>query len=510
MRSIPALVLLLGAGCASVRMPPPAAPIAITATVPAPPEAPVTVTMEGEFGSAASFDVRCAPSVVGAYRPFRFGPFIGNLRAWDRDGAPLAVEGTGEGRWRIQGPLARLAWEVDAARTEREIGDLNASIHRRDGHTMLSGYATHLIVAGAERRPYSVRYEVPEGWRVATSLPQEPDGTYRAAHVLELLDEPAMLGTRFRSVEVPHPHVPSRVHVFEEAREAGDRLLQRLVKSQQLAASAVAALGWPALSRPYHVFFEVFTPRPGVEYGWALEHGHSFQGCDRFESDLSLVTSSDRLAYHVTHHVLHAWLPRRLFTDRLDPWRQLEGDTSGFVWFAEGFAQYLAFVGLARAGAVPRERVLEMLVSRFAGPAQHDMPAAPASLTALSEAIGSGDHALWRNHYALGGLFALQLDQELAAAGRPRLNEALLGLFDRHPGGVAEVSFETAFTEAAGLDVRDLFARHVRGTAPPPLYEILEPLGVDFSGGRAKVRPEPTAPWPAQRLRDHLFSRPPE
>src|SRR6185503_6006325 len=105
-----------------------------------------------------------------------------------------------------------------------------------------------------------------------------------------------------------------------------------------------------------HVFFELRKPAPGHKLGWALEHGQSFQAVDQLtlENDPGLV-------YHLVHHMLHAWIPRRLYTDALHPARQILGTPSGTIWFAEGFPQYLAFVGMARAQVPQTKFVLFQL-----------------------------------------------------------------------------------------------------------------------------------------------------
>jgi predicted metalloprotease with PDZ domain len=215
-----------------------------------------------------------------------------------------------------------------------------------------------------------------------------------------------------------------------------------------------------------------------------------------------------RISYHFTHHLLHAWIPRRLFTDRLDPWRQLEGEPSGFVWFAEGFAQYLAFVGLARTGALSPVDALRMMAARFAIPLQENIPPTPVTMTGLSRVLCEGDHSHWRYNYALGGLLALWLDLKLHDSGRPGLPEAMLRLFEQHAPGIPEDHFEAALSQSSGFDATVLFAAHVRGPEPLPISQILGAIGAVHGGSRPLIAPDPEVSPEIRRRRERLLSPP--
>jgi predicted metalloprotease with PDZ domain len=449
-------------------------PIRVTVSIGKEPSSPVHVSYEGEFGTTREHRIRAAPAVVGAYEKFPFGRFIRELEVRDDRGLALPLSEESEGVWLVRGHLARLSYEIDAAKAEREIADFLVTSHRREGFTLLSGYATYLLVGGAEHREHQVAFEIPAGWRVATALPGEGPGPYRARDALELLDEPAALGTGFTSATARHGGALSLVHAYADPPAKAQEFLPRFVAAQEKALASAAALELPVLEGdlPYHVFLEIVRPVESRDLGWALEHGRSFQGAYALDA---VPTDPDRLAYHFTHHLLHAWLPRRLFTDRLDPRRQLEGEASEFIGFAEGFAQYLAFVGLARAGALEPQVALERLQRRFVPPYLENAPPEPRSITAHSLALSRGEKAHWGYGYAQGGLLALWLEEKLLACDPPRasLSVVLRRLHERHPRGLPEDRFEALFEETSGLDVSEIFRRHVRGAEPLPIEEIL-------------------------------------
>jgi len=465
---LPLLLAVCGLGPGNGR-------IAVTVTVPEDPAAAIRVVYEGRFHPAPIRTVRAAPAVVGAYERFPFGRFVRNLEARDEHGRRLSVSPAGEGVWTVAGPLARLSYEVDAAAGEREISDFLASTHRRDGFTRLSGTATFLLVEGVGGKSFDVTVEAPDGWRVATGHNWNPLRGAFSAGQLSLLDEPIAVGTRFVSGIARHGETVSHVHVYADPPARAEDFLQRFVEAQEKALAAAAALELPVpFGRAlYHVFIEIVRPVEGRELGWALEHERSFQGAFALDD---VPADPDRLAYHFTHHVFHTWIPRRLFTDRLDPFRLLEGEPSEFVWFAEGFAQYLAFVGLAKAGVFEPKTALERLEQRFVPPYRENAPPEPRSMTAHSRALSAGEKTHWRYGYAQGGLLALWLEEKLHAMGpdSPSLSQVLWRIFDREDGAdLREDEFESFFREASGLDVTEIFRCHVRGAEPLPVEEIL-------------------------------------
>lgn len=261
------------------------------------------------------------------------------------------------------------------------------------------------------------------------------------------------------------------------------------------------------------MFFELRKPVPARDLGWALEHGNSFQAVDEINA---LDKATPGLVYHLAHHMLHAWIPRRLYTDALQPMRQLRGRPTRAIWFAEGFAQYLAFVGMAKAGVAETPVVLQMLARRFATPYTKMAPETRRSMTERSLELSTGKHDEWFFGFAEGALLAMWLDEQLRAQkpdgdGLPGAMRALAAAWpeldsEGHAGpGIPEDQFEAAFAKASGLDVAEVFARHVRGTDPLPLDQILDAAGIVRSdkGFRALA---PDALTPAQAaFRTHAF-----
>lgn len=166
----------------------------------------------------------------------------------------------------------------------------------------------------------------------------------------------------------------------------------------------------------YLVIFELYPPSfAGV--GWALEHRVrtfcktlNFHPCNFWYQLVFLLTQNSfqamdssglgnawdnvpRLAYHMTHHMMHSFhIPRVIVSFALASIQtfllmnfyfllscgkvtnvvsslyvssSVDGENTPFVFYAEGFAQYLAFQALGRTGRIPLNVTLEMLAYRY-------------------------------------------------------------------------------------------------------------------------------------------------
>ena len=491
---------------ATVATPEPA--IRVQLEVPEQPEQPLRVTVQGTFHRDRTV-IRAAPAAVGGYQPIPFGRFIGGVTAFDAGGQPLPVTVVTEGEWLVQGALARLHYEVLTRLQDENLFDLTLSTHRRPGHGLISGYATHVMVEGFAKRRHELTVVVPRGWRVASALPRLEGELPRfaASGSLELMDEPLMVGTVFQTRVIPATAgaVGGAVHLYSADPAHSAAQLDALAKASEQATRGIRQLGLPALDRPYHVFVEMFPPVEGRQYGWAMEHGHSMVA---LETEGAYRSADVKLTYHLAHHMLHSWIPRRLYTESLRPEAQLRGGATPALWFAEGLSQYLTLVALSRAGVVAPDRALQLLAERFARLYIESAPPTPRSMAEHSRIVCGGEHEYWRYGFAAGALLAFLIDQEMhrASGGGDGLPEAMSQLFGDwrdHARGIPDQRLARVLGEAGGVDLAPWFAAHVDGATPLDVAAILAPLGILPEGDRFVVAPAP--PAPVQVLRDAIF-----
>lgn len=473
------------------------------------PEEPLLVQLSGNFGKAEGRELGMAPGMPGAYQTFSFLPHVHNLRAWNHLRQVLDVERDPDtSRWRISGlgELALVEYEVDTAGADRSIGDPNVLSRRGPGYAWLNGYQILLTMPGDHQVPHVVDLVLPHGWAVATSLPKTSEGFWRAQNAFEFRDEPLLLGNGFLHQKIGEAEPARNVYVQAAPGVRGTAILGRLTRAARHSVAGIQALGLPGPRRPYAMLFDVQYPPDGSDWNWALEHGHSFHS---LHGPSLLEWSDSRLIYHMIHHQLHAWVPRRLYTDQLHPIRQLNAEVSQFLWFAEGFPQYLAVCALAKSKGVDRKTALTLFAERFAkvyADRPHQSRMAPSR---LSEVLCQGDHRYLDVQYATGALLALWMDSELRRETPERgLVEVLRDLsrdWADHPHGIPEDEFVDILSDLGKYDFRPIFEKHIFANRPLPLDLILERVGIVQDGAEFIVLPDAEVSQQVRLLRHLSF-----
>ena len=110
----------------------------------------------------------------GGYSLVSYDGTVEHVKSVSADGTTLAVTRDAYGpRWTLGKAgerVARVAYEVDVTRMEREIHDAVAASKVRPRYAGFLGYSVLAYVDGEERRPASLEVRAPEGWPVLTTL----------------------------------------------------------------------------------------------------------------------------------------------------------------------------------------------------------------------------------------------------------------------------------------------------------------------------------------------------
>ena len=500
--------------------------IQVRLSVPEDQRAPLAVEMSGPLGQARGRVLSMARGAIGAYRPIAFHRHVVGLGAWNAQGETLAVAGLPDGTWRIEssGELHRVTYGVELDSMGQGSGDLLTATRRQSGYLTLVGYGVFMAIEGARGWPHAVELVLPEEWAkggprggpVSWALPRDERGRYRANSWLELADEPALLGRDIHA----RGEGERFVHVAAADRKRRESTASVLADALAASREGIEALGFPGRQGRFHVLYELFDPDAGDgaaghrRLGWALEHGLSFHGVDSIAGVAE--NFSARLVYHVIHHELHTLIPRRLYSDRLHPDRQIAAEPTELIWFAEGLVQYLACLALARSFQARGQRgvdiALRVVANRFAATYLDGGPPGSPSLAEHSLALCAGDHTHWRWHFAAGGLIALWLDATMRSGenGQRGLLEALLDLYREwadHQAGIPEPRFVEVLARACGPGAEAILDRHVRAGEPLPVDAILAGAGIVRDNRAFEIVPASQLDARAARFRQKMLGR---
>jgi predicted metalloprotease with PDZ domain len=356
---------------------------------------------------------------------------------------------------------------------------------------MINGAPTFLTLVERAARPHEVRVELPASWkRVETPLMPIAGAAnaFRADDFDTLVDSPIIIGnpiTRDFTVDGKR-----HVVLFEgdTAFADVDRAVADVQKIVQAGRSVMGSLPYP------HYYFMTMV----TEGGGALEHKNGYLGMT------GRYFTRSRGAYMgwlgtLAHEYFHAWNVKRLRPVELGPFDYENENYVKTLWVAEGFTDYYASI-LPRRGAVStRDEFLDELSSQIEQvqtvPGRLVTPVNMASFDTWIKQYRPDENTanMSVNYYPKGAVIAFLLDAKIRKAtnGARTLDTGMQWAMQRYSGekGYTPAQFYAVMSEAAGVDLKDWFAKTAESTDELDYSEMLEYYGLRFRPVDPKTQP---------------------
>ncbi len=300
-------------------------------------EAEVRATFTGVH--TPGLEVVMSRSSPGRYALHEFAKNVYNFRATDGAGKALEVSRPSPYQWNIAGHKGTVVVEyaLFGDRADGTYDGIDAT------HAHLNIPATFAWAHGFEKRPIAVKFDFPDdsGWKVATQLIPNPDGTWTAPNLDWFMDSPVELGpVTMPEWSVSDAHFRLALHhagTPEEA-EAYARMCEAVVTEAEGVFGA-----FPKYDDGRYTFLVDYLPYVN---GDGMEH-----------RDSTIVTGTHDLKSSaqwsigtVSHEFFHSWNVERIRPKSLEPFDFERANMSGELWFAEGFTSYYGELILKRAG----------------------------------------------------------------------------------------------------------------------------------------------------------------
>ncbi|HQQ71231.1 MAG TPA: peptidase M61, partial [Alicycliphilus sp.] len=339
-------------------------------------------------------------------------------------------------------------------------------------------------------------------WSLATGLtPEQVNaagfGRYRARDYDELADCPVEMGrfwsTQFVAGGVPHRFiVAGAAPSFDGARLARD--------AQRICEEAIRF--WHGEERPPFDNYLFMLNVVNDGYG-GLEHRNSTALiCGR--RDLPRLGQSDKdiqasegyttLLGLISHEYFHAWNVKRLRPAEFAHYDYDQENYTALLWFFEGFTSYYDDLLLRRAGLLDHAGYLKLLTKAInqmlQTPGRLVQSVAQASFDAWVKYYRPDENTpnATVSYYTKGALVALCLDLALRREGRATLDDVMRALWRRTGGGpMAEADLLAVLQELSGRDWSDEIAQWVHGTEDLPLAELLAAHGITVQAEPAQT-----------------------
>nr|WP_314545483.1 PDZ domain-containing protein [uncultured Massilia sp.] len=451
--------------------------------------------------------------IPGSYMIREFARNIVRIRA-ESNGTAVALTKLDKHSWKaapVAGPLT-LHYEVYA-------WDLSVrAAHLDQTHGFFNGTSVFLCAHGQEAAAHHVDIQRPadpatKNWRVATSLPELQAkrygfGTYAAVDYDELIDHPVEMGDfalgGFTAHGIRHDIViTGRVPNLDMARLEQD--LKAICETQ-------IAFFEPKTKKAPMDRYVFLTMAVGDGYG-GLEHRASTALiCSRADLPTTAApkTAEPNEGYTkflglCSHEYFHTWNVKRIKPAVFAPYDLQVENYTPLLWLFEGFTSYYDDLMLVRSGIISEATYFKLLgktvASVLRGSGRTKQSIAESSFDAWSKYYRQDENApnAIISYYTKGSLVGLAFDLTIRAktGGAKSLDDVMLALWERYgrdfyqggARGVTEQEVEALFDEVAGVRLKSIFERYIRGTEDIPLAKLYAPFGIKVTEERKSSKP---------------------
>ena len=285
---------------------------------------------------AGTLDVMMSRTSPGRYALHEFARNVYDVQIDDGAGRPLAVERPDPSQWSVTNHrgTVRVRYKV--------FGDVVDGTHLAidSTHAHVNIPAALMWARGLEMRPARVTFDAPAEWKIATQLhPTSNPRTFTAGTLSYLVDSPVELSAfTLRSFTVDREF---RLALHHDGSDAdADRFAAALAKIVREQRAVFGEL--PSFEQPY-TFIADFLP-------WAASDGMEHRNSTILTEPARLRVPDEQLGALSTasHEFFHSWNVERIRPHSLEPFKLDAPNTSGELWFAEGFTSYYGGLTLKR------------------------------------------------------------------------------------------------------------------------------------------------------------------
>jgi predicted metalloprotease with PDZ domain len=307
-------------------------------------EAQVTATFRG-VPAGQPLQLRMSRSSPGRYALHEFAKNVYSVRVADGQGRPLAFTRPDLHQWDVAGHdgTVTVRYTVFGDRADGTYVGIDAS------HAHLNIPATFMWARGMENASIRVRFERPDGWKVATQMaPTADSSVFTAPNLQYFMDSPTEVSPwDVRTWTVPGPDGrPQTMRLVVHHAGTPEELDRYFEKARKVVAEQVAMYGEaPRYDFGTYTFLADYLP---WDSGDGMEHRNSTV----IISPRPLSTNEMGNLGTLSHEFFHSWNVERIRPAALEPFDFTRANVSGELWFAEGFTSYYDDLFIRRAGLV--------------------------------------------------------------------------------------------------------------------------------------------------------------
>jgi predicted metalloprotease with PDZ domain len=391
-------------------------------------------------------------------RPRGQAESVRDLQAFDAQGKPVPIEFVGTGGWKMkQGAATRIHYTLVADHDAADwIAGKDEVATRFDHSYFFASDAFFLLDYDWPKQPISIRFELPQDWRVTAPWPQR-DGAFLAPN-------PDDFGS----------------NAFAMGRDAAQQARAGALTLTWLSDSRVKAIE-PRLLPMFDKLPAAYTDFWGGSPGEALtvfflSDPETDGGAFHNSFALRLATplrASEALVWQHTlgHELMHVWMNNSNDGVRL-------GSGGQTYWFTEGFTDYFTVKLMHQAGLTDDALYHQRLANQIR---RYEFG---RRLSPGITLVGAGKekHKNWELVYGGGAVMALLLDAELSKTSPTAFRDALRRVQHQGAATLDAPALLKLLDEGSGGRASAIMQQLDAGMGTPQLRAALAPAGLSVEG----------------------------
>lgn len=378
-------------------------------------EAEITLTLKNLLPGPKTISMsRTSP---GRYALHEFAKNVYSVSAVDGKGDTLEIYRPDLHNWTVRGHDGTIKFKYTLY--GRHADGTYTGINKQHAHLNIP--ATFAWVRDLSDTPVKVQFHPPQGtnWDVATQLkPTDDPYTFTAPDYYYFLDSPTELSNFMMTTwDAPQDTTGQTIRLAVHHRGTKEQVKRYTNMAQKVVAEQIAVFGEPA-DYDYGTYTFIADYLPYV-YGDGMEHRNSTILTSRtpLEGDGALQNLGT-----LSHEFFHSWSVERLRPKSLEPFKFMEANVSGLLWFAEGFTSYYDDLIIRRTGLISNEKyandwagtlnyVLNSPGNQYYNPIEMSMQAPFVDAATSVDAQNKSNTFI--SYYSWGSVLGLSLDLKL-------------------------------------------------------------------------------------------------
>lgn len=350
-----------------------------------------------------------------------------------------------------------------------------------DDYAFFTGIELFLEPLGHRTNPSSLKFQLPQGWKLISALKDTADpNVFTAANYDTLVDAPAMMG----KFDVTEFSVNGKPHYFT-AYPASVFNAEKSKKFTEMLGATIRAQSAIFGDLPYekYIAYYFFQPAESNASG-ALEHLNSYVAF----APAGERSTPEQIIGTASHEFFHLWNVKRIRPAEMWPYDYSRENESPLLWVSEGFTNYYGVVATYRAGVTTKENFLSRAAGAAGGiesdEARKFIPPASAS---VSTWLGyDTPQAFTISYYTQGQNLAALLDLSIRndTDGAKSLDDVFRALYNDHykkGRGFTTEEMIGIINRLTKKNYNDFFNKYVFGVEVPDYDRIFGYAGYSLA-----------------------------